>query len=525
MHPKHRLLYITATLLFLFALHPCVVFGQSNGSFYLSAGYNEGWYGKSTIHIDQPDLNNSYDIQKAPGNNKTHTAIGPLHLNYRIGYYFDHYQVNGLELNFDPVNYQVTPGKTVHVNGTVNNLLGWNKSFAFTAKNGFYYKFEGADLLLLNYVRRFEVYRPTSKKIGVDVLGKIGGGPALPVFNNSLSGDAAAGKQFQYGGWNAAAEVALRGTFYRYLYVEIAAKYDHAQLNALPVYEGTARQNLNNYEAIGSIGFTFPVTRRNPLFYVEHEIVTILPLFLRKDSTDLATSEAARKNRHKKGEGDAADSLNGKDIPEFQSVLDKKRKRLERLRADSLANAVGMHSEDSLMNAIPTDLMGRDSLIRDSLVKDSLLKANPGGGQKKRKWWQKKKKETQVVSDSTQAPATAIPPAPADTAQKAAPAVPDDTKPNVDSMLNSSIPAAPPSDTPPQATPKAATTDTTATAPKLSKKDKKKLEKEKKRLEKEAEKKKKEEDKKKAEELKQAAEEPKIPDTPPVTDTTKKDGQ
>ena len=474
MHPKNRLLYIPATLFFFFALHPSLVVGQANGSFYLSAGYNESWYGRSTIHIEQADLNNSYDIQKAPGNNKTSTPIGALHLNYRIGYYFDHYQVNGLEANFDPVNYQVTPGKTVHVNGSVNNLLGWNKSFAFTAKNGFYYKFEGADLLLLNYVRRFELYRPASKKIGVDVLGKIGGGPALPVFNSSLSGDAAAGKQFQYGGWNAAGEVALRATFYRYLYVEIAGKYDYAQLNALPVYEGTARQNLNTYEAIGSIGFTFPVTRHNPLFYVQHEIITILPLFLRKDSTDLANSEAARKNRHKKGEGDEADSLNGKDIPEFQSVLDKKRKRLEKLQADSLTRAEGMHSEDSLMNAIPTDLMGRDSVIRDSLVKDSLLKANPDEGHKKHKR-PRKHKDEQAVTDSTQSPAVVIPPAPTDTAQKAAPAAPEDAKPNVDSMLNSSIPAAPPSDAPAAAAPKEATTDTTAKAPELSKKEKKKL--------------------------------------------------
>lgn len=493
MRLKNRFLHTSVTLFLLYALHPCLVLAQSNGSFYLSAGYNESWFSKSDIHIEQGDLNNSYDILKAPGNNKTNTPIGLLHLNYRLGYYFDHYQENGMEANFDPVNYQVADGKTVHIHGTVNNLLNTDKNIAFSAKNGFYYRFTGANLLLLNYVHRFELYRPTSKKIGVDILGKIGAGPVYPHADNELDGNASAGKTFAFGGWNAGAEVALRGTFYRYIYAEIAGKYDYAAFNSLAVHDGTARQNLHIYEVIGSIGFTFPTTKRNPLFYIEHKIVTILPLFLLKDGKSEKDGDEASGKHHKKGEGEEADTLNGKDIPEFQSVLDKKKRRLDKMRIDSLTRATGMSSEDSLMNSIPVDLTSRDSLVRDSLLRDSLQKANPEEGHKKHKR-RKKHKEDQAAADSTAKQPTVAP---------------TDAPPNVDSLLNSSQ-AAPPTTEP--AAPKTEAKDTTAT-PELSKKERKKLEKEKRRLEKEAEKKKKEE------------EQVTIPDTPPPADTTKKDGQ
>jgi hypothetical protein len=464
------------SLLCLLALSASKLCAQSNGSVYLSAGYNEAWYGKSTIQVQQPDLNNNYNIENAKGNNQTHTTISPLELNYRLGYYFDYEQKNGVELNFDPVNYQVANGPLT-LAGTINNRLNATQPVIFSPANELYYRYTGANLLLLNYVRRIQIYRPDSKKIGVDVLGKIGAGPVLPHVMSQLGGPANDGGQFQFCGWNAGAEAALRVTVYRYIYVEVAGKYDYAMMSSLPVYEGTAKQNLQTYEVIGSLGFTFPTSKRNPLFYREHKIVTILPLFLQKQGKGGDEADDKHKRRHKGAGGDDADTAQVQDIPEFASIVDRDKRKAERQAQDSLTRAKGMGSEDSLLNSLPVDPMSKDSTrLRDSLNRDSVQHAQNDTGKKHKRH---RKHDDEATTDSTKV----------NSGQNTGMAPPEN-KPNVDSMLNAGNGNAPA---------KAATPDTAASQPKLSKKELKKLRKEQKQKEKEEEKERKKKEKETAE--------------------------
>jgi len=419
MRVKNKWLFLSVAFFLIFISYINIAIAQQ-GSLYFSVGYNKAWFDQSTIHVDQGTLGNSYDMLNVKGDNNTRSGISALQLNYRLGYYCNYEQNLGIELNFDPVNYRIKDGQKVHLKGIINGTANVSKTVDFSESNGYYYYFNSTNLLLFNLVKRFCIYRANTKKIGVDAILKGGAGPVLPHFQNSLPINPVNDPQLQYGGWNAGAELALRVTVYRYAYLEFAGKYDYANLNALAVDEGTAQQKLSTYEVIGSIGFTFPTTRYNPLFY-HQTIITIIPLFV--DAEDSVNNENKRNE-------DLLAMYDGpmQDIPEFDEIVDKRTKAYNdslKLITDSMMRvqfADSMQVADSLLRAEkPAAPVMSDSTLNvnaDSLkMADSTL--NKGDSKKHKK--RKKHKAEEAVTEPAAAPPAAptsvappgdVPPAP-----------------------------------------------------------------------------------------------------------------
>ncbi len=337
------------------------------GSVYFSVGDNKAWYNNSTIHIVQDELGNSYDLYKAKGNDKTNSALSPLLLNYRLGYYFNEWQDLGLELNYDPVKYTIADGSVVSINGLVNNMINVHSTAKFSIKNGSYYYFDGLNLFLINLVKRWRVYRANTSDVSVDVLGKGGIGPVMPHFHSNLPVNPLDGPALTWGGWDYGFEAAVRVTLYRYVYVEVAAKYDYAMMDGLQIYDGTASQNLATREVIASIGFTLPTTRMNPLFRKERKIVTMLPWFQHMDELGANAPLKAVNN----------DTLGGPGVAEFSDIVDK---NAAKFNLDSLA------SLDSAGQA-------------EQAYKDSIVKATNKAKKRRRK-------HKEEVTDSVAEPAT-----------------------------------------------------------------------------------------------------------------------
>lgn len=500
MRSKRTFLFLSVIFFVIFFSITNKTSAQRSGSLYFSVGYGTEWYSPSNIHIEQGDLNNSYEMQKVHGDDKTQTPISILNLNYRIGYYYNYYQTWGVELNFDPADYRIKDGESIHIKGTINNVPNVKETITFSAKNGYYYYFNGANLILFNVVRRFNIYHSNSNKIRLDALGKFGVGPVMPHFENSLPVNPVADPQLQFGGLNAGLEGAIRATVYRYGYIELAGKYDFATLNALSIYDGTARQNLQTFEVIASVGFTFPTTRRNPLFRNE-KFVTILPFYqqakLLKEGND--TSKV----------NDTSDHSKFNEIPEFQDIIDKEAQeaqdRYNRLHppdtftnADSIAHVDSVATMDSIahvdsiarqdsvdrvtdsLNSIKPKKHKRhkhdqDTLSQDSTLLNNMQQANPDSA---------KQAMTDTVNKNQAAPPEKVaPPTPANKPE------PEKT---VDTTANSVIPQG---------------------EEKLSKKEEKKKakedKKEAKKKEKEAKEKAKQEEKEAKEKAKQAEEEAK----------------
>ena len=236
---------------------------------YLSWGYNEEWYTNSTVHISQPALGNDYGLIHVNAHNHKGWDEGLLHeqltipqYNYRIGYYFNDKQDMAIELNFDHTKYIITDNQPIHLTGTINNKPA-DYTLNFAASNGFYYYLNnGANFFLINFVKRFGLYKAKTNNLLVDFIGKAGIGPVVPHVQNSFFGQAN-NPNFQFGGWNTGIETVLRVTFLHNLFFEFSQKGDYARYSHLKIYDGLAKQNFGTYELILSGGIIFPTTKKS----------------------------------------------------------------------------------------------------------------------------------------------------------------------------------------------------------------------------------------------------------------------
>ena len=233
------------------------------GELYFSWGYNTEWYTRSTLHIWQPELGNNYKFKHIKGEDHKgwdgQLFTKPLTIpqyNYRLGYFFNKKKGLAIEINFDHTKF-IFSNQDASLKGTLGNKPV-DTTIAFNEANGFfYYLNNGANFLLFNIVKRKELYHSHSENVKIDFLGKAGIGPVIPHVENSLFGQKNAPK-FQFGGWNVGLEGAVRGTFYKTVYLEFANKVDYARYSNLKVYKGYASHYFGTYEMILSLGLTFP---------------------------------------------------------------------------------------------------------------------------------------------------------------------------------------------------------------------------------------------------------------------------
>ena len=393
------------------------------GSFYFSAGYNTSKYNNSTIHINQQELNNSYDLWKVKGTDRTHSPISPLLFNYRLGYYFNEWQDLGLEINFDPVRYTVAEGSTVSLFGEYNGQMNFKRNVYFSKGSGSYFYYDGLNLFLANLVKRWGVYRANTSKVSVDILGKAGIGPALPHIHSKLPVNPVDDPQLTWGGWNYGFETGVRVTLFRFGYVEVAGKYDYAMIDGLQVYNGLASQNIATFELIASLGYTFPTTRFNPLFHKSKRIVTLLPWYQHMDELNEGGPEKTA----------GTNPIDSAGIPEFGAIVDKNDPKFnfDSLVGQDSTKLIEAYRLDSAKAAITKKKRRRRQEIADSVAApvpdslksiDSAKQAVPDSTVTPKHKKRKKKHKDEVIE-------AVAAPAPAQDTSKPAPPVMDADKP------------------------------------------------------------------------------------------------
>jgi len=240
---------------------------ERKGEFYISWGYNTEWYTNSNVHVDQPELGNRYTFKNISGHDHPgwddgifNKAISIPQYNYRIGYIFNREKGLGFEINFDHTKF-IFADQVAHLQGTLNNQPA-DQNVNFNGDNGFfYYLNNGANFLLFNIVKRWNVFHSKNEKLKIDFLGKAGFGPVIPHVENSFFGQKN-DPHFQVGGWNVGVEGALRITAFQYVFLEYTNKLDYARYSGLRIYKGTAKQAFGTYEMILNLGVTFPIGKR-----------------------------------------------------------------------------------------------------------------------------------------------------------------------------------------------------------------------------------------------------------------------
>lgn len=279
-----------ATSIFVAGISSNTVFAQisifdseKRGSVYFSIGNNTPTHNPSTIRFVQgtPGNVSDYKLEKVKADDKVTSTKSGLPYNIRVGYFFNYNQTFAIELSYDPVKYHIVNGQNVSMVGMLDSRT-IDSSFTFSDSTGHFYNLDGANILSVNLVKRFQLFHPHSKVIRIDALAKVGIGPVMPHVYNSIRGKVAEYPSFQLAGWNAGAEAALRLTILRHLFLEGAYKYSYANYTDIGVYNGTATQKITTGQVVLSIGYAFSTTKRNPLFTKPEKVVipfAIRPVF------------------------------------------------------------------------------------------------------------------------------------------------------------------------------------------------------------------------------------------------------
>jgi hypothetical protein len=233
-----------------------------NGDFYLSWGYNTEWYTRSDIHVSQPGQNSDFTFSDLKAhdsrgwdNKFLQKAITIPQFNSRVGYFFGEKQLWALELNYDHAKYIVTYGQQTQLHGTVH---GKATDTTVTANEGslLWMLNNGANFWEFNLVRKITLWDGLGSRLRFDCLLKAGAGPVTPHVQNTILGHDNT-PHFQFGGYNADADISLRMTICKHFFVEYFNKGVYAHYLGLRVYDGTASQQFGSYEMALVAGATF----------------------------------------------------------------------------------------------------------------------------------------------------------------------------------------------------------------------------------------------------------------------------
>lgn len=245
------------------------------GTFYFSWGYNRDWFSKSDIHFK--NTTSEYDVQKGQPKSydftvydaKAHDRPGfrnilrsdltiPQYV-YRVGYFFNDKRDFGIEINFDHVKYIMDDYQTLRVKGTIqgqtidqDTLIDPNTFLHFEHS-------DGANFLMLNFVKRQRLLVSKNKKHWLSVVAKIGAGPVIPRTDVVLFGERL-NNRFHIAGYCMGVETGLRYDVFKHIYLEYTAKGAWANYtDVLVIGEGKAKHHFWTFENILVLGFQFPL--------------------------------------------------------------------------------------------------------------------------------------------------------------------------------------------------------------------------------------------------------------------------
>jgi len=219
-------------------LNFCLIYSQTKSEkkreFYFSWGYNAEWYTKSNININQPSLGNNFTFinitahdHKGWDDHLLQKQLTIPQYNYRIGWFLNKKYDWGFEINFDHTKYVVDQGQNVQVKGKYHgrsidtNIVTSPQTILWQLNNG-------ANFLEFNFVKRIKLINICKGNIRLDGLLKAGAGPNIPHVQNTIFGNDN-NPHFQFSGWNADFDAALRLTFFKYVFLELYDKGVYAR--------------------------------------------------------------------------------------------------------------------------------------------------------------------------------------------------------------------------------------------------------------------------------------------------------
>ncbi len=249
------------------------------GNWYFSWGYSRQQYAPSDIHVSQPELGNDFTVHQAAAHDFPSSVPDTLNSllnldftnpqeNMRIGKFMNPEKTFAIEFSLDHSKYNTDPDQTASVSGTIGGAPA-SSTMVLNDKNFKYALHNGLNHLMLNAVWLKHLSGPVQQPGDLQLISRVGAGILLPHADNTILGNenqvgpknvnvcCGKGDWWQINGWTAGVEVGVRYTIYKSIFLELTQKFAYGELRGVPVYKGTADQNIWMSEQVLSTGFLF----------------------------------------------------------------------------------------------------------------------------------------------------------------------------------------------------------------------------------------------------------------------------
>ena len=248
---------------------------NKENNWYFSWGYSRQQYAPSDIHISQPSQGNDFTLHQVAASDfpasvsdtiKSLTEFeftGPQE-NVRIGKFMNPEKTFAIEFSLDHSKYNTDLNQTVAISGTRNGTL------KLTEQDFYYALHNGLNHVMINAVWLKHLYGPENKAGDLQLISRAGAGILLPHADNVIFGKpnevgpknenvccTSSKDWWQLNGWTAGVEVGVRYRIYKSIYLELTSKLAYGVLRGVPVYQGSADQNIWMSEQVLSTGFLF----------------------------------------------------------------------------------------------------------------------------------------------------------------------------------------------------------------------------------------------------------------------------
>ena len=241
---------------------------------FFSWGYNKTHYSNSNINVSQPSLGNNFTVNGVQGHDEfSHlTCCSPDNL--RLGRYLNEEKTYALDLSLDHTKFTSTIGQVALITGKnsggVGNQVLSSDYFSYMLHNGLNH-------VMVNFSYRKPLLGNLDETSNLTFIGKLGTGMAIVHPYSVVNGsEYQMGKKtltnplgFDNGWWrivgtSTGVEMGMRYTFMKPFYLEWTNKQVFTNMRNVPVFQGSASQNLRSNEIIFSVGYTFDP--KNPIF-------------------------------------------------------------------------------------------------------------------------------------------------------------------------------------------------------------------------------------------------------------------
>jgi hypothetical protein len=253
---------------------------KNKGNFYLQWGYNRDWFSKSDIHLTGTYPDSPKSPPEARGRKYDFTLLGAHaedrpqfnrivdwditipQFYYRLGYIFPGENINGIEIGFDHVKYVMVPDQTIRVQGELydketNSIVTVDKPMVVSDDFVHFEHTNGANYLMLSFVRGMPLLRTRSEMHTILCLVKPGAGIVIPRSDVSING-VRKDNEFHVAGYVAGLDVAFRYIFAEHVFLETSGKGCYANYSNVLTTEGnSADHTFTSFEWLFSLGYQF----------------------------------------------------------------------------------------------------------------------------------------------------------------------------------------------------------------------------------------------------------------------------